>query len=198
AGLADHFGQRCGQPEARMEAEPGEVGAEARLRAGDAEVGHQREPQPAADGRAVNGADDRLARAEETDRLHVEMSGRLDRLARPPAFGVEGAAVAEIGACAERLALRRQHHGAATAILIERLERVGDLPDQGDVEEIVRRPPDLDEGDEARFVHDDILERSHLTFLPFAYARASSSRFARYSIITRMVRAQLRALVNSG
>ena len=59
-GLADHLGQRRGQAEARMEAEPREVRAEARLRTGDAEVRHHREPEPAADRRAMDRADDRL------------------------------------------------------------------------------------------------------------------------------------------
>src|SRR3954469_5682508 len=45
----------------------------------------------------------------------------------------------------EALALRRQHHGAPGRIGIRRFEGGGDLLDQGDVEEIVRRPLDLDD-----------------------------------------------------
>ena len=83
--LADHGGQRLGQAEARMEAEPREVRDEARLRTGHAKVRHHRKPEPAADRRAVNRADDRLLGAEQPHRLHVEVS---DRRASPrPAAG---------------------------------------------------------------------------------------------------------------
>jgi hypothetical protein len=52
--------------------------------------------------------------------------------------------VAEIGAGAERLALRGENRSPDFDILVEFLQRVGDLVDQGDVEEIQRRLPDLD------------------------------------------------------
>ena len=148
-----------------MESEPREVRAEARLRAGHAEVRHQREPEPAADRRAVNRADDRFPEPEQTDRLYIEVSDRLRLLAGPLSRAVERAAIAEIRARAKRLALGRQHDGAAAGILVERLERAGDLVDQRDVEEIVGRPPDLDEADEARMSRRRFLERTHLTFL---------------------------------
>src|SRR5687768_12933218 len=73
---ADQLGQRDGEAEARMEAEDGEVRAEARFGAGDAEIGYQREPEPAADGRAVDCADDRFFRAKEAHRLDVQVPDR--------------------------------------------------------------------------------------------------------------------------
>ena len=97
---------------------------EARLRAGDAEVRHHREPEPAADRRAVDRADDRLLRAEQPHRLHVEVADRRDGLARPQAGLVERRAVAEIRAGAERFSLRGEHDGAAFVVLVEGLERV--------------------------------------------------------------------------
>src|SRR5262245_6308335 len=181
-----------------MEAESREVGAEARRRTGDAEVRHQREPEAAADSSAVNRRDDRLACAKQADRLDIEMpGGSLRRLARHAPRAIERAAVAEIGAGAERLALRGKHHGAAGVVLVERLQRAGDLADQRDVEEVVGRPADLDERHQARRLDRGILEPAHLTSL-HRCPRMKRSRSARYSAITRMVRAQLRALVNSG
>ena len=55
--------------------------------------------------------------------------------------------VGEIGAGAERLALGAEHVGADLVVLVERLEGIGDLVDQRIVEEIVRRPLDLDDAD---------------------------------------------------
>src|SRR5215475_4332122 len=98
-----------------MKTEPGEVRAEARLRTGDAEIRHHREPEPAADRRTMNRADDRLLGAEQPHRLDVEMADPALRqlFVGPAAIRREAAAVAEIGAGAERLALRCQHHRAA-------------------------------------------------------------------------------------
>ena len=126
-----------------MEAEPGEVGAEARLGAGDAQVRHQRQAEAAADRRAVNGADDGLGGAVQAYGLDVEVAG-LAGLGFLHQHVLHVGAVAELGAGAERGALRRQHDGAAGVVLVERLAGVGDLADQLDVEEVVRRPADLD------------------------------------------------------
>src|SRR5713226_1618786 len=89
------------------------------------------------------------------------MADALALLGRPAALAVQVAAVAEIGAGAEGLALRCQHARAAAVVRVERLERAGDLVDERDIEEIVGWPPDLDQGDEARSLHRDILERTH-------------------------------------
>ena len=119
--------------------------AEARLGAGDAEIGHQREAEPAADRRAVNRADNRLLRAEQAHGLDVEVADRARvRLALHLAIGIQVAAIAEIGAGAEGLALRREHDRAAGGVAVERLEGVGQALDQDVVEEVVRRPADLD------------------------------------------------------
>ena len=74
--LADQFGERRGQAEAGMEAELGEVGGEARFGAGDAEVGGYRKAEPAADGGAMDGGDDRLLVAEDAHGLDVEVVDR--------------------------------------------------------------------------------------------------------------------------
>ncbi len=93
------------------------------------------------------------------------MPGAEQLLAGPLAGLVEGRAVAEIGAGAERLALRRKDDGTALHIGVERIERAGDLVDQRDVEEVVRRAADLDQADEAMLLHRDVLERRHLSVL---------------------------------
>ena len=106
-----------GEPEARMEAEPREVGGEARLRAGDAQIRHQRQAEAAADRRPVDGADDGLGGAEEAHGLDVEVP-RLSRLRFLDEDILHVGAVAELGAGTERGALRRQHDGAARVVLV--------------------------------------------------------------------------------
>ena len=64
--------------------------------------------------------------------------------------------IAEIGAGAERLALRRQHRGADLDIAVEFLQRVGDLVDQRDVEEVQWRFADFDQADMAVGLDADI------------------------------------------
>ena len=133
-----------------MEAEAVEVGAEARLAAGDAEVGGERQAEPAADGRALHRGDDGLLGPEDARRLLVQVLAALvARAGRRP--------IGEVGARAERLALRAEHHGAARGIAVERLERVGDLVDQGVVEVVVRRALDLDLADVAGDADADVL-----------------------------------------
>jgi hypothetical protein len=129
---------------------------------------------------AQKGADDRFPEPEQTDRLYIKVSDRLRLLAGPLSLAVKRAAIAEIRARTKRLALGCQHDGAATGILVERLERAGDLADQRDIEEIVGRPSDLDEGNEPRCLDADVLERTHLTFLSsLSHPRNARSRAAR-------------------
>src|ERR1043166_3584671 len=85
----------------------------------------------------------------------------LRQFVGPAALRREPAAVAEVRARAERLALRCQHNRATARVLIERLERLGDLMDERNIEEIVRRPADFDQRDEAGLLDADILERTH-------------------------------------
>ncbi len=150
-----------------MKAEPGEIGGKARLRAGDAEIRHHRQAEPAADRRAVHRRDNRLLGAEQPVAFEIEMLDRLVAVefALALAFFIQRRAVAEIGPGAERLALRGQHHRAATGVLIERFERGGDFLDQRDVEEIIGRAADLDQRDVTGFLDADILERTHDIFL---------------------------------
>ena len=151
-------------PKSWMKAEPGEVGAEARLGAGDTEIGDHRQPETAADRRAVDRRDDRLPGAKEPIALDVERRHTGGPFAGAGALAVENAAVAEISAGAERLSLRGKHQRAAIGVVVERLEGRGDLPDQRDVEKIVRRPPDLHQRHVAGFLDADILERTHGNF----------------------------------
>ena len=62
--LTDQPRQRDREPEARVDAELGEVGGEPRLRRRDAKVGGQRQAQTATDGRPLHGSHDRLLRTE--------------------------------------------------------------------------------------------------------------------------------------
>jgi len=69
--------------------------------------------------------------------------------------------VGEIGAGAERLALRGQHRGADFDVLVELFQRVGDLVDQRDVEEVQRRLADFDQADMAMLLDADISVFAH-------------------------------------
>ncbi|MHC2423754.1 hypothetical protein ACVIST_000499 [Bradyrhizobium elkanii] len=107
--------------------------------------------------------DDRLLVAEDAHRLNVEMVDRQvgGRIALGALFLLLAGRIAEIGAGAERLALRRQHRGADLDIVVELLQRVGDLVDQRDVEEIQRRLSDFDQADMAVGFDADISVLGH-------------------------------------
>jgi hypothetical protein len=107
--------------------------------------------------------DDRLLSAEQPVALDIEMLHRLGavEIARLLSVVFEHRAVAEIGAGAERLALRRQHDGAHVGIPIEGFENRGEFLDQRDIEEIVRRAPDLDQRDMTGFFDANI---THCSF----------------------------------
>src|SRR5689334_24539651 len=68
----DELGQRHGEAESGMEAQAREVGAEARLRAGDPEIGHQREAQAPAHRVPVDRAHDGLRSEEHTSELQSQ------------------------------------------------------------------------------------------------------------------------------
>src|SRR5580692_10260135 len=98
-----------------MKAEFGKVGGEPRLGTGDAEIRRYREPEAAADGGAVDRGDDRLLVAEDPHRLNIEMADLAEARCRIGFFTrllLLPRRVVEIGAGAERLALRRQHRRA--------------------------------------------------------------------------------------
>ena len=153
-----------------MKTEFGEVGGKARFRAGDAEVRGDRKPEAAADGGALHGRDDRLLGAEDAHRVQIETVDRAEAVGGIALFGCFRLGrflflplrIAEIGAGAERLALRCEHRGADLDILVELLQRVGDLVDQRDVEEVQRRPLDFDEADVAVLLDADVCEFCHV------------------------------------
>src|ERR1700722_4675460 len=146
-----------------MKAELGEIGGEPRLRAGDAEIRRYRQAQPAADGRTMDGGDDRLLVAEDAHRLDIEVVDRKvrRRIDLGALFGLLPRWIAEIGAGAERLALRRQHRGADFDVAVEFLQRVRDLVDQGDVEEVQWGFSDLDEADVTVLLDADVRVIAH-------------------------------------
>ena len=144
-----------------MESELGEIGGEAGFGAGDAEIGGHRKAEAAADGRALHSGDDRLPGAEDSHRLDIEVIDLAEAVGRVAAVGFLAAGIVEIGAGAERLALRRQHHRANVDVVVELVERIGDLVDEGDIEEVQRRALDFDGDDMAGLLDADIGEFAH-------------------------------------
>ena len=101
-------------------------------------------------------ADDWLLGAEQADRLLVEMpaGAAARRLLHRP--GIRS--LREIGAGAERAALRRQHDRAAGRVGVEPLEGFANLGDQQAVKKIMRRPAHLDRRHDAVEADADFLE----------------------------------------
>src|SRR6185437_12816259 len=162
--LPDQFGERGGEPGARMESELGEIRGKPRLGAGDAKIRRDRKAEAAADGRAMDRRDDRLFGAKNPHRLDVEVVDLAETRGRVRAFaGLRGLPrrIVEIGAGAERPALGGEHRGPDLDIAVELLQRVGDLVDQRDVEEIQRRPPDFDGADVPGPVDADVRVVAH-------------------------------------
>src|SRR5260370_41175948 len=147
-----------------MEAEFGKIGREARLGTGDAEIGRYRKSQPAADGRAVDGGDDRLLVAEDAHRLDIEVVDRQvgRRIGLRALFLLLPRRIAEIGAGAERLALCGENGSPDFDLAVELLQRIGDLVDQGNVEEIQRRLADLDQADMTVPLDADVRKFAHV------------------------------------
>ena len=75
--LSDQARERDGEAEAGMEPELGEVRREPRFGGGDPEVRGEGEAQPAADGRALDGGDDRQRLLEQPDGHVVEVGRTL-------------------------------------------------------------------------------------------------------------------------
>jgi hypothetical protein len=118
-----------------VEPEPREIAHEAGLGRGDAEVGDERESEPAAHGSSLDGGHTRQRGAGDAGGDGVEALG-VGRL------GV----AAQVGAGAEVLALAAQHGGPAVGVPAETFERLGQGREHVDVEEVVGRPVDLHEG----------------------------------------------------
>ena len=128
-----------------------------------------RQAEPAADRGAMDGGDDRLLVAKDPHRLDVEMVDRAEVVGGIAVCDLGGARllllprrVVEIGAGAERLALRRKHRAADLDVAVELLQRVRDLVDQRDVEEVQRRPADFDGADMADLLDADIRVGGHV------------------------------------
>jgi len=84
--------------------------------------------------------------------------------------------IVEIRAGAECLALRRKHGGADFDIAIELLQRIRDLVDQGNVEEIERRTPDLDQADVIVLFDADVSVVAHWESLGTVWLRRCELR----------------------
>ena len=117
------------------------------MRARNAEIRRQGQAQPAPHRRTLHGSDDWKCTREHPHRSLIQHAG----LKLAP---VIGPVCRQLGTCAEMLALRAQHDRAAAGAPIERLIGVRERRHQLDVEVVVRRPVDLDRGDEV-LVHFD-------------------------------------------
>src|SRR4029453_10773629 len=146
-----------------MKAEAGEIRAEARRRTSHAEVGHNRQPEAAANGGTVYGSYNRFFGAEEPVALDIERGDAWPGLGAAAALRVKLRTVAVIGSGAEGFALRRQHHSTNVAVFVEALEGGGNVLDQRDIEEIIWRPSDLDQSDVAALFDANV---AHGTFSP--------------------------------
>ena len=131
--------------------------------------GHHRQPEAAANGGAVYGSYNRFFGAEEPVALDIERGDAWPGLVTAAALRVKLRTVAEIGSGAEGFALRGQHDGTNAAVFVETLESVGNLLDQRDIEEIVWRPSDLDQGDVAALFNANV---AHGILLLFGRAAA--------------------------
>jgi len=117
----------------------------------------------------LHGGDDRLLGAEDADGLEVEMVDRpeiVGRVALGCLLSLAGLLrlprrVTKIGAGAERLALCREHGAADIDVAIKLVERVGDLVDQRDIEEVERWAADFDGADVSDLLDADIFIGAH-------------------------------------
>src|SRR5262249_41925177 len=145
--------QRDGKSEAGVKAKSGEVGAEARLRTGHAEVSDHRKPEAATNGRRC---DNWLFGTKESVALYVKRRDTRTWFIGTAALHVESRTITEIGTGTESLALGRQYNGPNTDVVIKTLESAGNLFNQRYIEEIVWRSPDLDQSHVAALFDADI------------------------------------------
>src|SRR5579863_440383 len=125
-----------------MDADFDEIRGKARLGRGDAKIRDQREPEAAADRWSLNRRDHRLLAAKEPHRFEIKRVAALWRLALIERVVLRTALKVRAGA--KRLAFGGEQDAAAAGVLIEGLEGVRDVADQGVVEKVVRRPMNLD------------------------------------------------------
>ena len=136
--LADQVRQRIGESKTGMKAEFGKIRRKARLWTHHPEVGHQRQPKAAADGRALDGADNRFFAGKQPHGLGVQRVAALD-IAEVP-LGLAGM---KIRARTEVLALGGQDAGAAVVLGIQGLKRVGQRPDEAGIKKVIGGALDL-------------------------------------------------------
>src|SRR5205085_7205212 len=112
----------------------------------------------------MHGGDDRLLVAEDPHGLDVKVVDRQvgRRIVLGARFLLLPCRIVEIGAGAECLALGGENRTADFDIAIEFFQRVRDMVDQGDIEEIKRRLADFDEADMAVLLDADIRECAHV------------------------------------
>ena len=121
-----------------MKAELGEIGRKARLWTHHPEVGHQRQPKAAANGRALNGADNRFFAGKQPHGLGVQRVAALD-IAEVP-LGLAGM---KIRARTEVLALGGQDAGAAVVLGVQGFKRVGQGTDEAGIKKVIGGALDL-------------------------------------------------------
>ena len=119
----------------------------------------------------MNRRDNRLFGAEQPVAFDIKMRGAWPRPAQKLiAFAI---AFAEICAGAKRLALCGQNQRTAPGVGVQILERGGNLADQRGVEEIIRRPSDLDQRDVPAPFHPNVFKRCHAIQPSFSIFPAS-------------------------
>ena len=125
-----------------MDADLDEVRGETSVCGCHPEVRHQRESEASANRGVLERGDDGLLTSEQPHSLDVQ---RIFTSARRRLAALR-IAIRKVRARAERLALGTEHQGAALGLIVERLEGVGEIANQIEVEEIVGRPVNLELG----------------------------------------------------
>ncbi len=163
------------RPKPGMNAELREVRGETRFGRHDAKVRHEREAETAADRRPLNRADHRLLATEQTNGLAIQLAGGVAepflcklRASRPVA-----PTASEVRPRTERFALGRQYDGPALRVFVHCGKCIGDLADQTEVEEVVRRTLNLDGGDVTVERHADVGEAYGAGMVAAPYVRWS-------------------------
>ncbi len=103
----------------------------------------------------LNGGDNGFLVAEDAHSLAIEIAGGA---VAGGCVSTKSRRAVEVRACAEGLALRGEHDRAGVHVLVDLIERIGNLPDQRQIEEVQRRPANLDQRDMPVFFDADIGE----------------------------------------